>query len=250
MSEFKQVVLLRVGIDTGSGGILGPIFANGSFEFIPIDAAHDCLRRTYGNTRGRHGRKLIEYFRDGKHKERMRTGFLHNDPEFDSYTYGDPTAPKQSLKKLEPGNLLVLYAGLKGWGNCTTPKGLYIIGYFVVERAGTYTELERDGVIKRFAKNWHILNGDTRGRLIGRKRKRRVHLVLIAGGRGSRLLKKAVRISVEGRDRNGQKVYVLAPAMKRHFGTFTKLNAIQRSTPRPVSEEFCEKAEKFVMALK
>ena len=31
-----QVVLLRVGIDTGSGGIHGPLFADGSFEYIPI----------------------------------------------------------------------------------------------------------------------------------------------------------------------------------------------------------------------
>ena len=35
-----QVVLLRVGIDTGSGGILGPLFSDGSFEYIPIP---DCF---------------------------------------------------------------------------------------------------------------------------------------------------------------------------------------------------------------
>ena len=51
-----QVVLLRVGIDTGSGGIHGPLFSDGSFEYIPIP---DRFRgkgvdaRTYGNTPGK-----------------------------------------------------------------------------------------------------------------------------------------------------------------------------------------------------
>jgi hypothetical protein len=30
-----QIILLRVGIDTGSGGIHGPLFSDGSFEYIP-----------------------------------------------------------------------------------------------------------------------------------------------------------------------------------------------------------------------
>jgi len=57
-----QVVFLRVGIDTGSGGIHGPLFCDGSFEYIPIP---DCYggkgvdKRTYGNIRGRAGRKLV-----------------------------------------------------------------------------------------------------------------------------------------------------------------------------------------------
>jgi Nucleotide modification associated domain 3 len=32
-----QVVLLRVGIDSGRGGIQGPLLDDKSFEFIPID---------------------------------------------------------------------------------------------------------------------------------------------------------------------------------------------------------------------
>ena len=31
-----QVVLLRVGINTGCGGINGALFKDGSFEYIPI----------------------------------------------------------------------------------------------------------------------------------------------------------------------------------------------------------------------
>jgi len=97
MRHLRRLVLLRVGIDTGSGGMLGPIFADGSFEFIPIDADRDCAGRNYGNTEGRHGRKLIEYF-PNRLKGRMKGTFLHFDPEFDTFTYGDPTSPKRSLR--------------------------------------------------------------------------------------------------------------------------------------------------------
>ncbi|MGA2853551.1 MAG: hypothetical protein ABSE90_05425 [Verrucomicrobiota bacterium] len=135
-NNIHKVVLLRVGIDSGSGGMQGPIFAGETFEFIPINSERgDRLGRTYGNTSGRHGRKMIEYF-FGAHKERMRNAFLHFDPEFKTYTYGDPTRPKQSLKRLAHGDWLVFYAGLKGWGDCRTAPGLYIIGFFVVEDAG------------------------------------------------------------------------------------------------------------------
>jgi hypothetical protein len=241
MQKSTQVVLLRVGIDSGSGGIQGPIFGDDTFEFIPIDSVRgDRLGRTYGNTAGRHGRKMIEYF-SGAHKERMRNAFLHFDPEFETYTYGDPTRPKQCLKRLSHGDWLVFYAGLEGWGGCQTPPGLYVIGYFVIEEAGFYFDLRRKGVISKFRKNWHILNDDDRKK----------DLVLIKGGLGSRLLKKTVKISADKKatDRGGHPVFVLDPNMSRYFGTFTEMNAIQRSTPRWVKPKFCNKAVTFLKTL-
>ncbi len=243
MKEAIQVVLLRVGIDTGSGGMLGPLLPRGAFEFIPIDSDRDCLGRTYGNSSGRYGRKFIEYFPD-RLKSRMEKVRMHVDPEFESFTYGDPTRPKQGLKKLKRGDLLVFYAGLRGWGACNSPAGLFIIGYFVVEKGGLFNDLKRNGGLNAFARNWHSLNE--------RGKKRFDKLVLIKGGRGSRLLKKAVRISAAQRrlDRGGHPVFVLDPKLKRHFGSFTKMNAIQRSTPRWVKPAYCEKAAKFVLKLR
>lgn len=63
-----QVVLLRVGIDTGSGGILGPLFKDGSFEYIPIPdktRGRGIDKRAYGDTLGRHGERLVNYFPNG-----------------------------------------------------------------------------------------------------------------------------------------------------------------------------------------
>src|SRR5580765_4135517 len=109
-----QVVLLRVGIDSGRGGMQGPLFDDGSFEFIPIDGRRGDSLKTYGNTKGVHGRALIEYF-PARLKEKLRNQSMHFDPEFRTFTYGDPTLPKRGLRRLSPGSLLVFYAGLEKW---------------------------------------------------------------------------------------------------------------------------------------
>jgi len=101
-----QVVLLRVGIDTGSGGIHGPLFKDGSFEYVPIrDGFNGCgiSDRTYGNTLARYGnRRLVHYFPENV-RESRRNVPIHHDPEFQTFTYGDPTPPKQGLRKLQRG---------------------------------------------------------------------------------------------------------------------------------------------------
>src|SRR4030095_13716599 len=69
-----QVVLLRVGIDTGSGGIHGPLFKDGSFEYVPIrDGFNGCgiSDRTYGNTLSRYvNRRLVHYFPENVRESR------------------------------------------------------------------------------------------------------------------------------------------------------------------------------------
>lgn len=240
MKKPEQVVLLRVGIDTGSGGMLGPIFEDGTFEFIPIDADRDCLGRTYGNTKGRHGRKFAEYF-PGRLKTKMKDALLHFDPEFESFTYGDPTRPKQSLKKLNPRDLLVFYAGLKGWGDCETPPGLYIIGYFVVERADSYNDLKRAGMLKPFAKNWHTMNE--------RERTRLDKLLLVKGGRGSQLFRKAHLVGKTVLRKDGTSWQMITPKMAKVFGRFGGIGSLQRSTPRWVEKKLTARAAAFIESL-
>ncbi|WP_414691749.1 hypothetical protein [Noviherbaspirillum sp.] len=108
-----NVVLLRVGIDSGSGGMQGPLFADGSFELIPIpdNKGHG---PTCGTTLGVKGTPLSEYFSPSR-RGAMSTKSMHLDPEFETFTYGDPTPPKASLRALRAGDMLVFYAGLEGW---------------------------------------------------------------------------------------------------------------------------------------
>jgi len=239
-----QVVLLRVGIDTGSGGIHGPLFSDGSFEYIPIP---DCYggkgvdKRTYGNTHGTREQKLVDYFPEARRK-RVFGQSIHFDPEFQTFTYGDPTPPKASLRRLGEGSLLVFYAGLRGW-NFDCPPGLYIIGFFEVARAGLATSFSRAELTGMFRNNFHVMLGDV---FEGQKD----HLVLVKGSANSRLLKSAVKISSVGADRSGRPLHRLAPEMQAVFGGFAGNTSIQRSPPRWVAPEFTQRAAQFISALR
>ena len=239
-----RVVLLRVGVDTGSGGIHGPLFKNGSFELIPIPDGFQKTGvsiQTYGNTAGRHGRKLIHYFPKRLHNSRHDRA-IHLDPEFETFTYGDPVILKSRLRELEKGDLLVFYAGLKGWEFESEPA-LYIIGYFEIAKAGIAASFTKTELKKDFGRNFHV-----RHRTVFEDQKDR--LVLVKGSPKSRLLEKAKLISAMGADRSGNPLKVLSPKMQRIFGDFEGRIAIQRCPPRWVRPEFLAKAAKFVRSLR
>jgi hypothetical protein len=235
-----NVVLLRVGIDTGAGGINGPLFPDGSFEYIPIPDGYDLDPRTYGNSTGRHRRRLIEYFPENL-QGRVADQSMHVDPEFATFTYGDPTQPKAGLSRLQPGDLLVFYCGLAGWGWTATPA-LYIMGYFEIEKAGLATDFSTSELKESFAENFHV-----RHRRVFREQ--RDWLILVKGNDNSRLLKKAHQISVYGKDCAGKPLKILSPTMQRIFGTFGGKVAIQRSPPRWVEADHVGKAAEFVHSL-
>jgi hypothetical protein len=239
-----QVVLLRVGIDTGSGGIHGPLYKDGAFEFVPISDKRNRFGvnlETYGNTRGAiHGKPLVGYF-PVRRQNKAGGICIHYDPEFRTFTYGDPTTPKAGLRKLKKGDLLVFYAGLEGWDYHCDPA-LYIIGYFEVEKAIAAREHGWEHLQSEFGKNFHV-----RHRPVFKDQKDR--LILIKGGRGSRLLKKARSISVQAKNKAGRPIHVLSPEMRRIFGDFNGHVSIHRSPPRFVFPEYTEKAARFVRSL-
>ena len=239
-----QVVLLRVGIDTGSGGIHGPLYKDGTFEFVPISDKRNRFGvnlETYGNIRGAiHGKLLVDYFPD-RRRARAKDTCIHYDPEFETFTYGDPTTPKAGLKKLKKGDLLVFYAGLQGW-DCPREPALYIIGYFEVEKSVVAWEHTWKALQSEFRRNFHV-----RHHPVFEHQKDR--LILVKGGRGSRLLKKAKRISVQAKNKAGKLIHVLSPDMRRIFGDFDGHISIHRSPPRFVYPEYAEKAARFVRSL-
>jgi hypothetical protein len=234
-----RIALLRVGIDSGSGGMDGPLFADGTFEFVPISDSTGLDEQTYGNRLARNGNPLSSLFSLGR-KAAMSSRSLHLDPEFTSFTYGDPTSPKAGLRHLAAGDLLVFYAGLRGYG-CDLPAGLYLIGYFEVAFAGIARDLT-EGQISACSDNFHV-----RHELVFQDQRDR--LVLVKGGRGSRLLTKAVKISVVGRDRAGKPLKVLSPEMQRIFGGFDGKISFQRSPTRWVANEHVSAAASFVRGL-
>lgn len=242
-----KAVLLRVGIDSGCGGIQSPLFADGSFEFVCIPDNKRVSVHKYGTLVGKNGRPHSDYFPTRK-QELAASQHIHLDPEFETFTYGDPTIPKRSLQKLERGDYLIFYCGLQAWDEdsgwlADVPPALYIAGYFVVEKAGLATEFSKATLKSEFGQNFHVRYPNVFS-------KQREELVLVKGGAGSRLLKKAYSISSIGEDCAGKPLKVLSPEMQKVFGTFGGKVSIQRSPPRWVEAAFVEKAIRFVKALK
>lgn len=235
-----NVVLLRVGIDTGCGGIHGPLFQDGTFEYIPIPDGLGVDERTYGSLWGRYDRPLVQYFPPTR-RGRMMHHPVHVDPEFGTCTYGDPTGLKSSLRRLMPGDLLVFYCGLRGWDHDAEPA-LYLMGYLEVRAAGLARDFGPDELHTLFAANFHV-------RHPGIFTTQRERLVLVKGGPGSRLFRRAVCISENGRDRRGIPLKVLSREMQAVFGNFGGRGSIQRSPPRWVAPGRAEQAADYVRSL-
>lgn len=234
-----KVALLRVGIDSGSGGIDGPVFSDGSFEYLPIPDSDGLDERTYGNQRGRTGRPFSDYFPPSRRKQ-MSVQSMHFDPEFATFTYGDPTQPKAGLRRMVEGDILVFYAGLKGVDH-DAASALYIIGYFEVVFAGFATDLSLEQ-LTACKENFHVRHTT----VFDAQRDR---LVLVKGGPGSRMLRKAAKISVMGRDRSGKPLKILSPAMQEIFGNFGGKLSFQRSPTRWVIESHVDRAASYVRNL-
>lgn len=234
-----KVALLRVGIDTGCGGMDGPLFADGSFEYVPIPDSSGLDERTYGNQTAPDGRPWVTFF-PLQRQSAMQAQSVHLDPEFTTFTYGDPTTPKAGLRHLECGDLLVFYAGLRGFDH-VTPPALYLIGYFEVDFAG-YAKNFTPSQLADCQANFHVRHEAI-------LRKQLESLVLVKGGPSSRRLTRAVKISATGQDRTGKPLKILSPEMQIIFGSFNGKLSFQRSPTRWVAPEFAASAAVFVRGL-
>jgi hypothetical protein len=183
-----KMLLLRVGIDSGSGGALAPRFSDGTFEYVPIPEKGQLIPGrgvSYRDLPGRFGGTLEAYAR--------KAGFAHHDPEFATFTYGEPNEPKRGqLLQMRRGDYLVFYAGLQGDG---LGRGTcFVIGYFVV--AGVHTppagKVWPPVSLQRLHDNAHF-----------RRANAEPSLVVVEGDPGeSRFFRKALPLSDDSRNRN------------------------------------------------
>ena len=213
-----KAMLLRVGIDKGTDGALSPIFGNGSFEFIPISESdpESTEHRTYKNTIGRSKKPFSTFLPKAIENRR-----LHSDPEFETCTYGDPTQKRRYLLTLEKDDLLVFYAGLTPFRNKTYKEGLYIVGYFTVDKVIDFNRLtngEMREVYSRYSNNAHL-----------KRRHRLKDLVIVVGDKDkSKLLEKPVLISQTRLDRISRTYQAVSREMEARLGIS---GSIQRSIP-------------------
>jgi hypothetical protein len=217
-------MLLRVGIDKGTDGVLAPIFSDGSFEYIPLSEKNEntAEKKTFKNTRGRNGVQFSDYL-----PEKIRNLKMHLDPEFETFTYGDQTVKTNYLLKLEHNDLLVFYAGLTPYKNSEYEEALYIIGYFSVRSVTDFKILDKLEIQKKskdYRNNSHIKLGGLE------------NLVVVEGDhKKSKLLEKAVLISEKKLNKIGRNYHTVSAEMEEILGIS---GSIQRSIPpRFVTEQ-------------
>ena len=215
--KHMKALLLRVGVDTGTDKALAPIFHDGYFEYIPISEGYSTNEtRTYKNTLGRKGSPLSRYL-----PKSAENRVIHYDPEFETFTYGDPTSKRSYILKLNTNDLLVFYAGLLPYKNKNYDKGLYIIGYFSVDRIINFAHLsdqEINNCFQLYPNNAHLKRNFIE-----------LELSLVVGNKdNSKLLDRGILISQKKYDVLGRPYYAVSDEMEDLLGI---KGSIQRSIP-------------------
>jgi len=154
---------LHVGANTNPQclGRQGPIFGDGTFKYIPIPEGKPSARCPTYDDLG-----LAKYIPSGKEKF-----YVHNDPEFKTFTYGDyldGRARTRQIAKLNDGDYLLFLASLRfikdekerlHWVN---PKwSYYVIGYFELDKKVPNVEKITPEIIKEFGNNAHVIRGES-----------------------------------------------------------------------------------------
>lgn len=137
--------------------------------------------------------------------------------------------------------MLVFYAGLEGFDFESAP-GLYIIGYFEVELAGLATSFSASEIRTKFSENFHVRHRS----LFDRQEN---ELVLVKGGKGSRLLKRAHLLSETVKARGKAPLKKITATMRQTFGDFGGHHSFQRSPTRWVEPAFIERAAAYIRSL-
>jgi len=158
-----RAVAINVGANTNAPGVRGPIYPDGSFEFVPIPESEPTRESASVPT-------YADLNLDTDLPEAALDEPVHLDPEFaeypecEAYTYGDPHGVKaRPLLELAAGDYVLFYATLTTRGDpdreWIAPEwGAYLVGQFRLARdpvsGEAYADLPADERAD-FASNAH-----------------------------------------------------------------------------------------------
>jgi len=133
----RRIFIINVGVNASHGSLRSPIFGDGTFEFLPIPESRDSKR---GCPECGLLPRYLDLFRD-KLRYLPRKSYslrVHNDPEFETFTYGDyPTRiPRASnLRYIRKGDYLFFLARMVEWQNWSFSgaAGFYLVGFLDIE---------------------------------------------------------------------------------------------------------------------
>ncbi|WP_331235867.1 Nmad3 family putative nucleotide modification protein [Natronorarus salvus] len=152
------VVLCGIGADSTNVGELPPIRSDGTFEYVPIpEKSETTEEQTFGTwplSTGETAADLTPSIRprpisEPEFRTDPETWPLHHDPNFGALTYGEHRpAYVDRLSRLDPGDLVGFYAGLRDEG---ARAHRYLIGWFSVENVHLIDPGDREAARRAFA---------------------------------------------------------------------------------------------------
>lgn len=172
-----RVYLANVGANS-SDPFAGPLFDDGTFEFLPISDQESPDAVRYRDLRSYYtpGQDLLRYV-----PERLWDTACHHDPEFEMLTYGDSgdNGRSSNLTSIERGDVLLFLmrlsrrAGVGGKpAKLTSGDGFYLIGGLRAQSEAEFVTPDSP----RFTRNAHTLRGDRRFLgIAGTDKSRRFH---------------------------------------------------------------------------
>jgi hypothetical protein len=190
----SRIFLANVGVNA-SHRFASPLFDDGSFEFITIPETPADIR----------GENIVRY-RDLKSfhdpncdltkyiPARLWDIPTHNDPEFETLTYGDNCgwSPRAAaLKGMVPGDCLFFIVRLERWRSSspTGEFGFYLIGFLEIEEVfANVTERPDGAAMNCIGRNAHVRRGLTNQKYLD-------GFWVFAGSQNSRRFKKAVPVT-------------------------------------------------------
>tara|TARA_B100000949_G_C14283573_1_gene453039 strand:+ start:1320 stop:2090 length:771 start_codon:yes stop_codon:yes gene_type:complete len=156
-----RIYLVNVGTNAAHR-FCSPIFQDRTFEFIPIPEDRFIPQPNgvlYGDLHSFYdpSKNLDSYI-----PKRFLEETTHNDPEFDTFSYGDncdvnPRA--MSLRNVERGDFLMFIARLNHWlpEGGTDRYGFFLVGYLHVDHIiSSVTSIPLNADLERFSSNAHI----------------------------------------------------------------------------------------------
>jgi len=205
-----KAILIRIGIDKAYGA-LSPVFNDDTFVYVPIynrdiKEKEKKEKRTYGDYEEMINKAFYFYL-----PESIWGNIIHLDPEFKTFTYGDPAINKRNaLLSLKKEDLLVFYMGGKEVDSREEEEGCFFIGYFKVDIVINWDKLKESEYNQHeniFKNNAHI-----------RSSKSRKNLVLIKGLKSkSKLLKYCIKITKVNPDSNNPP-YITTREIQEYIG--------------------------------
>ncbi len=175
----REIVMINVGANKNHSGLISPLYEDGSFFFMPIpeegkepDACKDLFSGCPKLPTYR------DFIKDPEVWQYISNRYLekrvHNDPEFDTFTYGDnpdikvgrgrAARLKNHLRKDE-GDLLFFFAGLTSIRDSKKTKiyHFHFVGFFeICDILPHLIKMPTEKELKIFGGNAHIRRGQAK----------------------------------------------------------------------------------------